>query len=107
MIKATDLPGSESASMFIGKDHGSSVSFFLSHNPPGSGPNLHRHPYEETFVVQEGDVLFTLGDEEIEAGPGDIIIVPAGTPHKFVSRGQAHRQFSIHPVPEMETEWLE
>lgn len=42
--------------------------------------------------------------EEIEAGPGDILIVPADTPHKFVSRGETHNQFSIHPVAEMETE---
>lgn len=107
MIRIDDLEGSESASVFIGKDHGSGVSFFISHNRPGTGPKLHRHPYEETFLVQEGDVLFTLGEDTIEAGPGDIVVVPPGMPHKFVSRGATHRQISIHPVPDMETEWLE
>ena len=107
VLKVEDLPGSENASTFIGADHGAAVCFFLSHNQPGTGPNLHRHPYEETFIVQEGDVLFTLGEAEVEAGPGDIIVVPAGAPHKFVSRGATHRQISIHPVAEMETEWLE
>jgi mannose-6-phosphate isomerase-like protein (cupin superfamily) len=57
--------------------------------------------------VQEGDVLFTVGDRTIEAGQGDIVVVPARTPHKFVSRGATHRQISIHPVARMETEWLE
>jgi mannose-6-phosphate isomerase-like protein (cupin superfamily) len=106
-IRVEDLPGSEDAETFHGHEHGASVSFFLSHNRPGTGPKLHRHPYDETFVVEEGDVLFTVGEETIEAGPGDIVIVPAGTPHKFVSRGDTHRQFSIHPVAQMETEWLE
>jgi mannose-6-phosphate isomerase-like protein (cupin superfamily) len=46
-------------------------------------------------------------ERTIEAGSGDIVVVPAGTPHKFVSRGTTHRQVSIHPVAQMETEWLE
>ena len=109
LIKVDDLPGGaeKNSSTFNGHEHGAKVSFFLSHNRPNTGPELHTHPYEETFIVQEGDVLFTVGEEEIEAGPGDIVVVPANTPHKFLSRGQTHRQVSIHPVARMETEWLE
>jgi quercetin dioxygenase-like cupin family protein len=107
VIKVDELPGGENASTFDGHEHGAQVSFFLSHNRPGTGPRLHRHPYEETFIVQDGDVLFTTGDRAIEARAGDIVVVPAGTPHKFVSRGATHRQISIHPVGRMETEWLE
>jgi mannose-6-phosphate isomerase-like protein (cupin superfamily) len=107
LIRVDGLPASENATVFHGHDHGAGISFFPSHNRPGTGPKLHRHPYEETFVVEAGDVLFTVGEETIEAGPGDVVVVPAGTPHKFVSRGEEHRQFSIHPVARMETEWLE
>jgi mannose-6-phosphate isomerase-like protein (cupin superfamily) len=109
LIKVDDLPGGaeKNSSTFNGHEHGAQVSFFLSHNRPDTGPELHKHPYEETFIVQEGDVLFTVGEETIEAGPGDLVIVPANTPHRFLSRGQTHRQVSIHPVPRMETEWLE
>jgi len=107
LIKLEELPGGENASTFDGHEHGAQVSFFISHNRPGTGPELHRHPYEETFIVQEGDVLFTVGESTIEAGPGDIVVVPAGAPHKFVSRGATHRQVSLHPVARMETEWLE
>jgi len=107
VIRVDELPGGENASTFDGHEHGAQVSFFLSHDRPGTGPKLHRHPYEETFVVQEGDVVFTVGETTIEASGGDIVVVPAGAPHKFVSRGATHRQFSIHPVARMETEWLE
>ncbi|HEX4759308.1 MAG TPA: cupin domain-containing protein [Thermoleophilaceae bacterium] len=107
LIKAADLPNSATSETFDGHSHGANVSFFLSHHPPNSGPRLHRHPYEEVFIVEEGDVLFTVGDEEIEAGPGDIVVAPAGAPHKFLTRGQRHRQINIHPVARMETEWLE
>jgi mannose-6-phosphate isomerase-like protein (cupin superfamily) len=106
-IRIDELPGGENSEAFYGHEHDAQVSFFLSHNRPGTGPKLHRHPYEEIFIVQEGDVLFTVGDRTIEAGAGDIVIAPAGTPHKFVSRGETHRQINIHPVARMETEWLE
>jgi quercetin dioxygenase-like cupin family protein len=66
--------------VFNGHEHGSSVSFFVSHNRPETGPGLHRHPYEETFIIQEGEVTFTVGDETIEAKGGDIVVVPPGTP---------------------------
>ena len=107
VIKVDELPRGENSSTFDGHRHGAEVSFFLSHNKPGTGPALHRHPYEETFIVQNGEVLFTVGEETIEAGAGDIVVVPAQTPHKFVSRSETHRQVSIHPVARMETEWLE
>jgi quercetin dioxygenase-like cupin family protein len=107
VIKRDELPSGENSEIFYGSEHGAGICFFLSHNRPGTGPGLHKHPYEEIFIVQEGDVLFTLGDEQIEAGAGDIIVVPPDTPHAFTSRGATHRQISIHPVPNMETEWLD
>ena len=102
------LPGSDTAHRFDGHEHGASVSFFLSHNPPGTGPSLHRHPYDETFIIEEGTVRFTVGEREIEVTGGHIIVVPAGTPHKFVSCGPERlRQISIHPVAQMVQEELE
>jgi mannose-6-phosphate isomerase-like protein (cupin superfamily) len=108
VISVDLLPGGENASRFDGHEHGASVSFFISHNPPGSGPGLHRHPYEETFIVQGGRASFTVGGETIEATAGEIVVVPARTPHKFISCGTGRlRQISIHPVARMVTEWLE
>jgi mannose-6-phosphate isomerase-like protein (cupin superfamily) len=43
------------------------------------------HPYTEVFVVQAGRLRFTVGDATIEASAGQIVIVPAGVPHKFTS----------------------
>jgi quercetin dioxygenase-like cupin family protein len=104
----TDLPGSERARRFEGKDHGAQVSFFLSRHAPGEGPGLHRHPYEETFILLGGTATFTVGDETIEADPGNVLIVPPNTPHKFVNSGDGRlQQVSIHSAPEMAQEWLE
>jgi quercetin dioxygenase-like cupin family protein len=91
-----------------GADHGASVSLILDHSPPGHGPRLHRHPYDETWVVQAGNLTFQLGDERQPVGPGDIVIAPPGVPHKFTNNGPGNSSMvCIHANPTMVTEWLE
>jgi mannose-6-phosphate isomerase-like protein (cupin superfamily) len=104
LISASSLPGGNLA----GEDHGATVSVILDHPEPGHGPRLHRHPYDETWVVIDGDVAFQAGDEQLAAGPGDIVIVPPHTPHKFSNRGAGPASLvCIHANPTFETEWLE
>jgi len=88
---------------------GSEVSLILSYNAnDGSGPRLHRHPYTETFVIRHGRALFTVGDERLEAVGGQVLVVPALTPHKFVVIGpEAMISTHIHASPTFITEWLE
>ena len=101
------LPDSGNSYLFDGSAYGSAVSFFLLHTRPGEGPGLHRHPYPETFIVQEGQATFTVGDDTIEAEAGDIVVAPADTPHAFVNSGSdVLRSVNIHPVATMETVWL-
>ena len=85
---------------------GPNVSFFLIDSDRGGGPDLHTHPYAEVFVIQDGEVTFTAGEETIEAAAGQIVVVPAGVPHKYVNSGRA-RHIDIHASGSMETEWLE
>lgn len=72
---------------FEGEAYGSCVSFFLVNNKPGMGPDLHKHPYSETWIGRGGNARITADDQDIEAGPGDIIVVTPETPHKFKNIG--------------------
>ena len=91
-----------------GEDHGASISLILDESDPGGGPRLHRHPYDETWVVIEGTLTFQSGDERIGSGPGDIVIVPPDIPHRFTNDGPGRsRLVCIHAHPTFETEWLE
>jgi mannose-6-phosphate isomerase-like protein (cupin superfamily) len=109
LVVQADLPGSGTSRRFEGHAFGDAdVSFFVTDAPPGTGPRLHRHPYAEVFVIQEGAVTFTVGDEIVEAEAGDIVIVPAGQPHKFVNRGPGRtRHLDVHASGRMATGWLE
>jgi mannose-6-phosphate isomerase-like protein (cupin superfamily) len=85
---------------FEGAPYGSGVSCFLVNNEPGTGPRLHKHPYPETWILRSGSALFTAGGEEMEAGPGDIIVVGAETPHKFTNIGTGRLDITcIHASP--------
>lgn len=109
VVKAADLQsGAGRTGRFEGKAHGSGVSFYLVDNDPGQGPGLHRHPYTETWVVQSGSVTITVGPEVVEASAGDILTVPAHTPHKFINSGPGVlRMVCIHASPTMIQENLE
>jgi quercetin dioxygenase-like cupin family protein len=104
-IQVQALPGNL-IGRFEGRDHGSSVSFFIGTFEAGTGPSLHLHPYDETFIVEAGSATFTVGDETFELESGQIAVVPANTPHKFVS-GEGFRLISITPAAQMEQENLE
>jgi mannose-6-phosphate isomerase-like protein (cupin superfamily) len=93
---------------FEGGSQGTDVSFIWVEMPPAQGVRLHKHPYKEIFVIQEGVAAFTVGAASLEAHAGQIVIVPANTPHKFLNAGDgALRQVDIHLSKEFITEWLE
>jgi mannose-6-phosphate isomerase-like protein (cupin superfamily) len=99
IIARDELPYGTIAHRFEGYRYGDvDVSFFLVDSPPGGGPVLHTHPYEEVFVMLEGEATFTVGDDTIEVSAGQIVVAPAGVPHKFVNSGSGPlRQVDIHP----------
>jgi mannose-6-phosphate isomerase-like protein (cupin superfamily) len=102
------IPSGEGTFRWEGADHGASVSGFVVRSLPGEGPVLHRHPYEEVFVLEAGQVTFTVGDETVELEPGQMLVAPANTPHKFVNSGDKPlRMTTIHPAPRIEQEDLE
>src|SRR5262245_5467868 len=93
---------------FEGEAYGSGVSFFLVNNEPGAGPNLHKHPYSETWIVRSGTARITAEGKAIEAHAGDIVVVSAETPHQFKNIGSERLDIiCIHASPRFIQEWLE
>ena len=108
VIDSTTLPGSGMSRQFEGENHDVGISLFLVNAAPEGGPRLHLHPYEEVFIVHEGRGTFTLDQAQVDAGPGDIVVAPAETPHRFVNSGTERlRLTAIHHSPRYVTEWLE
>jgi quercetin dioxygenase-like cupin family protein len=51
---------------------------------PGKENPLHSHPNcDEVLVVQQGTIMHIIeGGREVKLGPGDVITLPGGLPHK-------------------------
>ena len=59
VIDLSDPGYGEDENEVQGHNHNAAVSIIVVDAPLGSGPRLHRHPYEEVFVIQDGTVTFT------------------------------------------------
>jgi mannose-6-phosphate isomerase-like protein (cupin superfamily) len=93
---------------FEGGSYGSAVSFFHVNNEPGAGPDLHKHPYSETWIIRAGKARFSADGEDIDAGAGDILVVGPETPHKFKNVGTGRLDIvCIHASPRIIQEAVE
>src|SRR6186997_1200034 len=91
IIRLEELPPSNIAREFVGADHGGvGICAIFVEAPPGAGPSLHRHPYTEVIVTQEGTATFLLGEERErrEVAAGEMVVIPAGQWHAFVNAGE-------------------
>jgi quercetin dioxygenase-like cupin family protein len=53
------------------------------HIPPGGGPPPHRHDFEETFILLEGEMEATFRGKKSIVRAGDTLNIPANAPHQF------------------------
>jgi mannose-6-phosphate isomerase-like protein (cupin superfamily) len=75
--------------------------------PGGAVATKHIHPHqEERFEVLAGSVGFEVGRENVTAGPGEHLVVPAGTPHKFWNDGTVEATFVAEVRPALHFEEL-
>jgi mannose-6-phosphate isomerase-like protein (cupin superfamily) len=56
--------------------------------PARPAPPEHSHPkLEERFIVEQGRLGYVLGNERLEAKPGELVVVSPGTNHTFWNAG--------------------
>jgi mannose-6-phosphate isomerase-like protein (cupin superfamily) len=73
--------------------------------PAGGGPPaMHRHPSEELYRVESGELAIYVDDERIVAGPGSVTHIPGGTRHNVrnESDAPAHAYVVFSPGSEFE-----
>ena len=75
--------------------------------PNGFVAAAHVHPNQtETFEIESGTLAFKLDGEEIVAGPGESVTVPAGSAHKFWNAGDTEAVFVCEVRPALGFERL-
>lgn len=63
------------------------VSVWALELAPGMVGEAHTLDREEVFLVHSGRIDARIGAEEVQAGPGDAVIVPADTPLRLRNAG--------------------
>lgn len=66
-----------------GEDTAGRFSVIDMHIPPGGGPPPHRHDFEETFILLEGEMEATFRGQNLTVKAGETATIPANAPHQF------------------------
>jgi mannose-6-phosphate isomerase-like protein (cupin superfamily) len=75
--------------------------------PDGFVAAAHVHPHQsERFEVLQGRLGMQAGERQVVAGPGDVVTVPPGTPHRFWNAGETDTRFLAEVRPALEFESL-
>jgi quercetin dioxygenase-like cupin family protein len=57
------------------------AALFRTEVPPGGGIPRHHHDHLDVFTLERGSCTFFVGDEVVEVGPGDSMVIPIGVWH--------------------------
>src|ERR1700736_6466755 len=83
------LVGDTYTLLLTGEDTGGRYCLIDMHIPPGGGPPLHRHDFEESFTVLEGEIEATFRGEKSTVHAGQTVNIPSNAPHSFTNASSA------------------
>ena len=69
--------------LLTGRDTAGRYCMIDMYVPPGGGPPPHRHDFEESFTVLEGEIDATFRGAKETVRAGQVINIPANAPHQF------------------------
>ncbi|BDI31283.1 hypothetical protein CCAX7_33340 [Capsulimonas corticalis] len=82
-LRHIGLVGDTYTILLTGEDTAGRYCLIDMHIPPGGGPPPHRHDFEETFILHEGEVEATFRGAKSTIKAGETIHIPANAPHQF------------------------
>jgi quercetin dioxygenase-like cupin family protein len=77
------LVGDTYTILLTGEDTAGRYSLIDMHIPPGGGPPPHRHDFEESFTLLDGEIEATFRGAKSLVRAGETISIPANAPHQF------------------------
>jgi quercetin dioxygenase-like cupin family protein len=93
------LVGDTYTTLLSGKDTADRFCMIDMHVPPGGGPPPHRHDFEESFVVLEGEIETIFRGAKSVVTAGKTIHIPANAPHQFRNASEKPARFSAFALP--------
>ncbi len=86
--------------LVTGAESGGSCFIIEVTVPPGGGPPLHIHHFEdESFYLLQGTLTIQAGAGTFQASPGDFMHIPRGTAHTFRNDGKVDAKMIVMVSP--------
>ena len=82
-IRHIGVMGDTYTILLTGKETAGRFCLIDMYVPPGGGPPPHRHDFEETFTLLEGELDFVFRGANQVVRAGETINIPARAPHLF------------------------
>ena len=77
------LVGDTYTMLVTGKETNGKYCLIDMYIPPGGGPAPHRHDFEESFTILEGEIEAVFRGDKSVVKAGETINIPANAPHSF------------------------
>ena len=82
------LVGDTYTVLLSGDDTNGRYCLIDMHIPPGGGPPPHRHDFEESFTLLEGEIEATFRGAKSVVRAGETLSIPANAPHSFTNASE-------------------
>ncbi|MGH9091405.1 MAG: cupin domain-containing protein [Acidimicrobiales bacterium] len=73
---------------------------------PAAPPQHVHREHDETFIVTQGTLRFTSGDDSVDVEAGSCVVVPAQTPHTFSNPFSQPARFICTLTPDLYVEYF-
>ena len=89
MTRTADFPGLKNRYLIEPDDTGGRFALIEHRIPPRTlAAPMHTHEHEDEYsYVLSGRMGAQIGDEIVDAGPGELVVKPRGIPHAFWNSG--------------------
>jgi mannose-6-phosphate isomerase-like protein (cupin superfamily) len=92
--------GHQSTFKVLSAQTGGAYAILEQQIPAGHGPPLHVHRHEtEIFYILEGDFELTVGDRNVPAPAGALLVGPRDVPHTFRNVGPTTGKLLLTVIP--------
>jgi quercetin dioxygenase-like cupin family protein len=106
-LKHISLVGDTYTLLLTGADTNGRYCLIDMHIPPGGGPPPHRHDFEESFTVLEGEIEATFRGKKSIVKTGETLGIPANAAHSFTNAGSQPARLLCICAPAGQEEFFE
>jgi mannose-6-phosphate isomerase-like protein (cupin superfamily) len=95
------LPGFSTAHILERSDGSEHMALYYGRvEPGGAGPDWHIHRFDQFYYVLEGELDVDVALDHFVAVPGDLVVLPAGVPHRQRNLGSVPERHLALLIPE-------